>query len=66
MDSIPRWNMGAALRRLRRWLAREEGQTLTEYAIILLFVSVGCILAVRAFGQAVLQLYQQVLDAWPS
>lgn len=51
---------------LRRLLTRDEGQTLTEYALILLFVVLGCIIALRSFGTAVLGLYQQVIDAWPS
>ncbi|HEY8491682.1 MAG TPA: Flp family type IVb pilin [Dehalococcoidia bacterium] len=58
--------MNALTRRLRPLLAHQEGQTLTEYALILLFVALGCILAVRTFGQGVLELYQRVLEAWPS
>ena len=48
------------LGRLCRLLAREEGQAMTEYALILLvLVTAAVIVALTVFGNAVVGLFQQ-------
>ena len=42
--------MRTILRTLNNLLTREEGQTLTEYALILFFIAVACIITLTALG----------------
>jgi Flp pilus assembly pilin Flp len=51
---------------LRRLSARQEGQTLTEYAMVLILITLAAVTAVRLFGLEVVNLYQQIIDSWPS
>jgi pilus assembly protein Flp/PilA len=45
--------------------ARESGQGLLEYALIISLVAIVIIIAVTAFGGSIVDLYNQVIDAWP-
>ncbi len=48
---------------IQRWLRREEGQGLVEYALIILLVSVALVGALTTFGGALRPLYQQAVAA---
>jgi len=48
---------------IQRWLRREEGQGLVEYALIILFVAVIMVGVLTAFGGALSPLYQQAISA---
>jgi pilus assembly protein Flp/PilA len=48
---------------IQRWLRREEGQGLVEYALIILLVAVVLVGALTAFGGAVSGLFQQAVSA---
>lgn len=44
--------------RIRKWMIRgQEGQTLAEYAMILLFVAVACVAAVTLLGVPIRGFY---------
>jgi len=44
--------------RIRRWMIHgQEGQTLAEYAMILLFVAVACVAAVTLLGMPIRGFY---------
>jgi Flp pilus assembly pilin Flp len=45
-------------------LKSEEGQTLTEYALIILFVVVGVIASLSLFGTNLLVLFQNFVGAF--
>ena len=47
------------------FLPREEGQGLTEYAMLLGFVALIVIVVLYVLGPAVTDLYQTVVDSWP-
>lgn len=42
-------------------IKKENGQTQTEYALILLLIVIVCIIAVGLFGNRVLTLYQTIV-----
>jgi Flp pilus assembly pilin Flp len=44
---------------------RETGQGLLEYGLAIVLVAVIIIIALAAFGEQIVEFYQQVLDAWP-
>ena len=44
--------------------SREEGQTLTEYGLLLFFIAVAAILAVTALGVNVTAVFQNVADTF--
>lgn len=48
------------------FIPHEEGQGLTEYALILAFVVLIVIVALVALGPAVGNLYSTVVNKWPS
>jgi Flp pilus assembly pilin Flp len=48
---------------IRRLLRREEGQSLTEYGLLLFFIAVVAILAVTALGEKVADTFQSIADA---
>jgi Flp pilus assembly pilin Flp len=43
----------------------KEGQSLTEYALLLLFIAIVIIVILLVFGDAVGNLYQYIYDTWP-
>ncbi|OPZ71879.1 MAG: hypothetical protein BWY83_00934 [bacterium ADurb.Bin478] len=57
------------MRRLGRFfsarLRQDDGQTLMEYAVILLLIALAVIAALTFFGGQVLALYNQVVGSWP-
>ncbi len=61
--------MDRLMQRLDRFffirLREEDGQTLMEYAVILLLIALAVIAALALFGGQVLALYDQVVGSWP-
>jgi len=53
------------LGRIRGLFRSEEGQTLTEYALILILVAVVVILMVKGLGGTVNQTYSKINSAMP-
>jgi Flp pilus assembly pilin Flp len=47
---------------IRRFTGRDEGQTLTEYGLLLFFVAVAAIVAVTALGVNVAAVFQNLAD----
>jgi Flp pilus assembly pilin Flp len=45
-----------------QFLRREEGQTLTEYGLIIFFIAVACVLALTALGVSVSGVLQGIAD----
>lgn len=39
--------------RLSRWLRREEGQDLTEYALIIALIVIAAVVAIRLLGTSI-------------
>ncbi|HEY0734162.1 MAG TPA: hypothetical protein VGD69_04595 [Herpetosiphonaceae bacterium] len=50
---------------LRTFFAREQGQGLVEYSLIILLIAIAVIAAVTLFGQKVLAAYNLVVGSWP-
>ncbi|MGQ9598511.1 MAG: pilus assembly protein [Anaerolineae bacterium] len=46
-------------------LASEEGQGLTEYALLILFIAIVVVVVLILLGPAAANLYQIVVDNWP-
>jgi Flp pilus assembly pilin Flp len=42
-----------------------EGQSLAEYALLLLFIAIVVVAVVLVFGESVGNLYQVLVDSWP-
>jgi len=55
--------MGVLLGIVRRFLTREEGQTLTEYGLILFFIAVVAIAAVTLLGERVSEMFDTIRTA---
>jgi len=53
-------------RRLHGPGARDDGQDLIEYALLIMLIAIVVVAAVRLLGGPVSALYQQVVDEWPS
>ena len=51
----------AELRALMRIVGREEGQGLTEYALILLLIAIAVIVAVSVFGEQLDTTYNEIV-----
>jgi pilus assembly protein Flp/PilA len=54
--------------RMRNWLRRDEGQDLTEYALLLGLIAIICIAAVTVLGQEISQLFSAMgsaVGSWP-
>jgi Flp pilus assembly pilin Flp len=43
----------------------EDGQTLGEYALIMLLIAVVCVAGVTLFGNQLLNLYNQIVTGFP-
>ena len=54
--------MNAVVRFITDYLVREEGQTLTEYGLLLFFIAVATIAAVTAFGVNVTAMFQNAAN----
>jgi Flp pilus assembly pilin Flp len=48
---------------VRRLLTREEGQTLTEYGLILFFIAIVAITAVTLLGERVSGMFEDIRAA---
>ncbi len=48
-----------------RFFSSEEGQGLTEYALLILFIAIVVVVVLVLLGPAVGNLYQVVVDNWP-
>ena len=44
-------------------VSKGKGQGLVEYAILLVFIAVVCIIVVTALGDKIASVFQQVVDA---
>jgi len=51
--------------RVQSWLRCQEGQDLTEYALLLAFIAVVCILAVTALGVRIATFWQNAVSLMP-
>jgi Flp pilus assembly pilin Flp len=54
--------------RMRNWLRRDEGQDLTEYALLLGLIAIICIIAVTALGRNISGLFSAMASTvatWP-
>jgi pilus assembly protein Flp/PilA len=49
---------------MMRFLRNEEGQGLTEYALLLAFVALIVVVVLYVLGPAVGDLYQTIVDGW--
>jgi Flp pilus assembly pilin Flp len=47
---------------LSRWDFESEGQGLVEYAMIILFVAIGCLVALTGMAGAIQALWQRTSD----
>jgi len=56
------WYVTLALRNLVR---RERGQTLIEYAVLLAFIAIVVVTAVLAFGTALRDYWQNIVNMFP-
>ena len=54
--------MRALVQIISNWIGREEGQTLTEYALLLFFIAVAAIVAITALGDNVTEIFQDLAD----
>lgn len=50
---------------LRTFFAREHGQGLVEYSLIILSIAIAVMAAVTLFGQQVLATYNFIVTSWP-
>jgi pilus assembly protein Flp/PilA len=48
---------------LRMLFAREEGQTLTEYALILVLIAIAAIVAMGLLGNQIDAIFNQIVTA---
>ena len=48
------------LANLKMWLNREEGQDLTEYALIIALIVIGAVVAVTALGGSIRGVLEQI------
>jgi len=53
------------LRRFLQPLCDDSGQTLTEYALILLVVAIAAFVFVAAFGGSLQDAYANIVAQWP-
>ncbi len=51
---------------LRKWFRDEEGQTLTEYALILVLIAIVAILAVTGLGTKIRDIFTTITGSLTS
>jgi len=51
---------------MRSLSRREEGQTLTEYGLLLFFIAIVAIIAVTILGENISTIFQSIADALAS
>ena len=47
---------------IQRFIREEEGQDLVEYAFLVTFIAIFCVLVLTATGTAVNDLFQNIID----
>ncbi len=57
--------MQPAVTIIYQFLAGEDGQTLSEYALILLLIALVMVAGLVLFGQQILAWFFQVVNSWP-
>ena len=45
--------------------AEEEGQGMIEYALVIILVAIGALLALQVLGHATNNLYSNIQSSWP-
>jgi len=60
---LRRVQVNAIIRLINGLTNREEGQTLTEYGLLLFFIAVVAIIAVTVLGENISVLFQSIADA---
>jgi Flp pilus assembly pilin Flp len=50
---------------VKKLIEEEQGETLTEYALLLFIIAVGMVAVLSVVGTSVNGLYQGVLNRWP-
>lgn len=53
------------LQQVKAMFAREEGQGLSEYAIVMLFVVIPLVGSVATYGSLITDLYTKIVTAFP-
>ena len=48
----------------QRWIENDEGQDTVEYGLLAAFISIAALLAIKAIGPLVNDLYVKVKDAF--
>lgn len=48
---------------MAKWLAREEGQGMVEYGLIIALVAIVVIVVLTALGPAIGEIFSSILDA---
>lgn len=56
--------MVSLIQRLRRWAAREEGQGMVEYALILVLVSIVVILILSLLGGTIANVFSDIVSSF--
>ena len=49
---------------LKQWILNEDGQDTVEYGLLAAFISIAALLAIKAIGPLVNDLYVKVKDAF--
>jgi len=49
---------------LKQWILKEDGQDTVEYGLLAAFISIAALLAIKAIGPLVNDLYVKVKDAF--
>jgi len=49
---------------LKQWILKEDGQDTVEYGLLASFISIAALLAIKAIGPLVNDLYVKVKDAF--
>lgn len=55
--------MNTLLQRCRLGLAREDGQTMTEYAIVAALIAVTAMAAIQALGSGITTVFNKIVQA---
>jgi Flp pilus assembly pilin Flp len=48
---------------IQRFVRKEEGQDLAEYALLLFLIAIVCVVAIRALGPIIAAVYTQIAAA---
>ncbi|MGD0097514.1 MAG: hypothetical protein ABSB60_13540 [Terracidiphilus sp.] len=56
------WKIRSGLQRLTQG---EDGQSLVEYALVILLIAIALVAAVKNFATALVGYYQYIISSWP-